>query len=136
MKQLFKDSQGRIWLSSSEGVYRVYATNIAEDNEGVFWISGRMGLIQWKPGDTEYFLYKEQLKQDADMDYIYDIEIDDSGFIWVGGAGEGLAIVTSEPDFLLDTFTAASPYSMSNEMILGIYGEGGVCGLVPIMACY
>ena len=140
MKQLFKDSQGRIWLSSSEGVYRVYAdtlkieavealsfyaTNIAEDNEGSFWISGRMGLIKWKPGDTEYLLYKEQLKQDADMDYIYDIEIDDSGLIWVGGAGEGLAIVTSEPDFLLDTFTAKSPYSMSNEMIWGTYGEGG-----------
>ncbi|SQH74882.1 protein of unknown function,might releated with Sensory box protein [Shewanella benthica] len=61
MKQLFKDSQGRLWLSSSEGVYRVY----------------------------------------ADMDYIYDIEIDDAGLIWVGGAG-----------------------------------EGDVCGLVPIMACY
>lgn len=139
MKQLFKDSLGRIWLSSSEGVYRVYAdtlkiepvealsfyaTNIAEDNEGSFWISGRVGLIKWKPGDTEYQIYKEQLKQDADMDYIYDIEIDDSGLIWVGGAGEGLAIVTSEPDFLLDTYTTSSPYSMSNEMIWGTYGEG------------
>nr|WP_231847758.1 EAL domain-containing protein [Shewanella violacea] len=139
MKQLFKDSQGRIWLSSSEGVYRVYAdtleiqavealsfyaTNIAEDNLGDFWISGRLGLIKWRPGDTEYQTYKQQLKQVADMDYIYDIEIDDSGLIWVGGAGEGLAIVTSEPDFLVDTYTAASPYSLSDEIIWGIYAEG------------
>ena len=139
MKQLFKDSNGRVWLSSSEGVYQVfaddlevnpvealsiYATNIAEDNEGYFWISGRIGLIKWWPGDASYQIYRKQLKQYADMDYVYDIEIDRSGLIWIGGAGEGLAIVATEPEFILDTFTASVPYSISNEMIWSTYAEG------------
>lgn len=139
LKQLFKDSKGRIWLSTSEGVYRVfadsleikkiellsiYATNIAEDNDGNFWISGRIGLIKWRPGDSDYQVYKEQLKNYADMDYVFDIEIDESGLVWVGGAGEGIAIGADDPEFLLDIFTRLSPYAMTNEMIWGIYADG------------
>ncbi|WP_076416755.1 EAL domain-containing protein [Shewanella sp. UCD-KL12] len=138
MKQLFKDSKGRVWLSSSEGVYRVYAdavqieavpalsfyaTNIAEDNEGSFWISGRIGLVKWLPGESHYQLYKEDLKKKADMDYIYDIAIDSSGLVWVGGAGEGLAIVATEPSFLIETFTSTNAYSISNEMIWAVHAE-------------
>ena len=137
---LFKDAGGRVWLSTSVGLYEVdiasleldavealalFVTRMVEDDDGFFWISSSRGLLKWRPGDVEYSFYKEQLEQDAGIDVINVIEIDDSGLIWVGGDGdgEGLAIVTTRADFLLDTFTASLPYSISNEIIWGIYAD-------------
>ncbi|RTR40365.1 EAL domain-containing protein [Shewanella canadensis] len=138
MKWLFKDSKGRVWLSSTNGVYRVdvdnlqinrvkelpyYTTKIAEDNHGDLWISSHIGLIKWRPGSTEHKLFQKQLKESADIDYINDIAIDSTGIIWVGGSGDGLAVLADDPDFLIDKFTMSEPYTISNEMIWAIFAE-------------
>ena len=139
MKWLFKDSKGRVWLSSTNGLYRVdvdnlqinpvqelpyYTTKIAEDNNGNLWISSHVGLIKWHPGATDHKLFKEQLKQSADIDYINDISVDHTGIIWVGGSGDGLAVLADDPTFLIDKFTMSEPYNISNEMVWGVFAEG------------
>ncbi|WP_299789961.1 EAL domain-containing protein [uncultured Shewanella sp.] len=139
MKWLFKDAKGRVWLSSTNGVFRVdvdnlkvslvetlpyYTTKIAEDNDGNLWISGHVGLIKWRPGTTDHKIFKEQLKQSADIDYINDIAVDNTGIIWVGGSGDGLAVLADDPAFLIDKFNKSEPYNISNEMVWGVFAEG------------
>ncbi|MCE9687551.1 EAL domain-containing protein [Shewanella sp. AS16] len=141
IKGLFKDSRGRIWMSSSEGLYSIdvpglsmspvaeipyYVTKMAEDPKGNFWIASRSGLLKWSPDTHRLEQYQQQLKQQADIEYIYDILVDKSGLVWVGGSGDGLALVADKPDFLLDTFTDEGGYRIANEMIWSVFTEGDI----------
>ncbi|QSX40521.1 EAL domain-containing protein [Shewanella cyperi] len=138
IKSLFADKQQRLWMSSSEGLFRIeldklqitaetrvpyYCTHMVEDGNGHFWIASRAGLLKWVPGQ-EPTTYKDALKQEADIEYIHDMEIDSAGLLWVGGTGEGLAIVADTPKFILDKFDGDSRYKLANEMIWSVYTEG------------
>jgi diguanylate cyclase (GGDEF)-like protein/PAS domain S-box-containing protein len=133
-----EDSSGRLWLSTSLGVYEIikdnftikkvlqipfYVTKAVEDSKGILWLASREGLIKWNADRTEIKIYKGEIKQAADIDHILDIEIDSNDVIWVGGAGDGLAVVAEAPDFLLGSFTQAPPYLISNEMVWSILTE-------------
>lgn len=139
IKSLFEDRAGRIWLGSSNGLYRVYPdsvtiekvsqmpfyiTHMAQDRKGFMWLSGRDGLMKWNPDTFELSLFTDELKLAADLDYVYDIAVDSNDLIWVGGSGDGLAVIADEPDFSIDSFTHKVPYQLGDEMIWTIYAEG------------
>ncbi|MCG9754387.1 EAL domain-containing protein [Shewanella insulae] len=138
IKSLFEDRAGRLWLGSSNGLYRVYpdsltlekveqipfyVTQMAQDKLGFLWLSGREGLIKWNPDTLEIKRFTNELKLAADLDYIYDLAVDDNDLVWVGGSGDGLAIIADDPDFVLDNFTRNAPYRLSDEMIWSIFAD-------------
>ncbi|MDX1282636.1 EAL domain-containing protein [Shewanella colwelliana] len=138
IKALFKDEVGRIWLSSNNGLYRVdvdkvsvskvdqvpfYITTMTQDSGGALWLAGRDGLVKWHPDTGELKVFADELKLAADIDYVYDIAVDSNNLIWVGGSGDGLAIVADTPDFVLDDFSTKAPYHLDNEMVWSIFAE-------------
>ncbi len=138
IKGVIQDSSKRLWLSSSDGLYEIipddfslrkvpqiplYITKTAEDRKGNLWLASREGLIKWYPDHQEVKVYKGAVKQAADIDYIFDIAIDNNDIIWVGGSGDALAVVAESPDFLTETYTQAPPYLTSNEMIWSIWAK-------------
>ena len=138
IKGVIQDSSKRLWLSSSDGLYEIipddfslrkvpqiplYITKTAEDRKGNLWLASREGLIKWYPDHQEVKVYKGAVKQAADIDYIFDIAIDNNDIIWVGGSGDALAVVAELPDFLTETYTQAPPYLTSNEMIWSIWAK-------------
>ena len=138
IKTLFEDRAGRIWLGSSNGLYRVYPdsvtvekvaqmpfyiTHMTQDQKGFMWLSGRDGLIKWNPDTLELKLFSDELKLAADLDYVYDIAVDSNDLIWVGGSGDGLAVIADEPDFSVDNLTRKAPYKLGDEMVWAIYAE-------------
>ncbi|MGS0694930.1 EAL domain-containing protein [Shewanella sp. 0m-4] len=138
IKNVFKHSTGRAWISSSKGLFEIdqktlsitkveqleyYITNVAEDKRGYLWLSTRAGLLRWFPDAETGSLYGNELKLKSNIDYTYDIAVDDTGLIWVGGSGDGVAILTVEADFLTDKYTKAAPYRIKDEVIWSIYAE-------------
>ncbi|QDF76691.1 MULTISPECIES: EAL domain-containing protein [Shewanella] len=138
IKSLFEDRAGRLWLGSSNGLYRVYpdtltlekveqlpfyVTQMAQDKLGFLWLSGREGLIKWHPDTLELKRFTDDLKLAADLDYIYDLAVDSNDLVWVGGSGDGLAIIADNPDFVIDDFTQRAPYRLSDEMVWTIYAD-------------
>lgn len=134
----YKDSTGRAWISSSKGLFEIdlsnfsitrvalfdhYISNIVEDQHGYLWLSTHSGLLRWLPGGAQYSSYGDALKHKSNIDYTYDIAVDNTGLIWVGGSGDGVAILAIEPDFLLDAYTASSPYNIQDELVWSIYAE-------------
>ncbi len=137
-KRLYQDTQGRVWISSSEGLFSLnldslaisfvdnlpfYITQMAEDHQGSLWLASRSGLLKWHIETGRVTKYQKQLKQQANIEYIYDLEVDSSGVIWVGGSGDGLAVVVEPPEFVKETITSKKPYYLANEMIWAIYGD-------------
>ncbi|MCK8046164.1 EAL domain-containing protein [Shewanella sp. 1CM18E] len=135
----FKDSAGRAWISSTKGLFEIdlqslsigkveqlehYVSNIAEDKQGYLWLSTHTGLLRWLPGEQTGTFYGDALKQKSNIDYTFDIAVDETGLVWVGGSGDGVAILAIEPDFLLDKFTGAAPYKIQDELVWSIFAEG------------
>ncbi|WP_299493203.1 EAL domain-containing protein [uncultured Shewanella sp.] len=138
IKQLFTDSKGQVWMATSHGLYQFdsqnysvkpitqlpyYVAKITEDSQGYFWLATRVGLLKWHPNQIEVKTFKGELKQATDLDYIYAINIDANGLIWIGGSGDGVAILAEAPDFLLDVVSSAPPYQLSNELIWSILSD-------------
>ncbi|ACA84623.1 EAL domain-containing protein [Shewanella woodyi] len=138
IKGVIQDSSKRLWLSSSDGFYEImpddfnlrkvpqlpfYITKVAEDRKGNLWLASREGLIKWHPEHQEIKVYKGDIKQAANIDYIFDIAIDSNDITWVGGSGDALAVVAELPDFLKEVYTKAPPYIVSNEMIWSIWAK-------------
>ncbi|ABZ75054.1 diguanylate cyclase/phosphodiesterase with PAS/PAC sensor(s) [Shewanella halifaxensis HAW-EB4] len=138
IKNVFKHSSGRAWITTSKGLFEIdqktlsitrveqlehYITNIAEDKHGYLWLSTRAGLLRWFPDAEKGTLYGNELKLKSNIDYTYDIAVDDTGLIWVGGSGDGVAILTVEPNFLKDKYTKTAPYKIKDEVIWTIYAE-------------
>ncbi|ABV85750.1 EAL domain-containing protein [Shewanella pealeana] len=136
IKNVIKHSNGRVWISSSKGLFELdqqnlsihkvkqlehYITNIAEDKQGYLWLSTRAGLLRWFPDAKKGMLYGNELKQKSNIDYTYDIAVDKTGLIWVGGSGDGVAILATEADFIIDKYTKLSPYKLKDEVIWTIY---------------
>ncbi|GGJ00910.1 diguanylate cyclase [Shewanella hanedai] len=138
IKGMMEDSSGRLWVSSSDGLYEFKKVDLTfekvtfipfpiskttEDSQGNLWLASREGLIKWDPDTDMIEMYKGDVKRTADIDYIYDIEIDHNDVIWVGGSGDALAVVAEAPDFMLERFTKTTPYLISNEMIWSIWAD-------------
>ncbi|GGQ15309.1 EAL domain-containing protein [Shewanella litoralis] len=139
IKKIFQDKQQRVWLLTSNGLYQLFADSLTvksvkefpyfveqmtEDLNGDLWISSRSGLILWEQHNNKITIFKDELKQKANIDYIHDIAVDSDGLVWVGGSGDGLAVVAGKPAFLLEKYTSKSPYQLANEMVWSIYIEG------------
>ena len=139
IRKIFQDKQQRIWLLTSKGLYHVnpesltaqivpeipyYVDQMAEDLNGDLWISSRSGLIFWEQKSNTFTLYPDELKQSANIDYIHDIAVDTDGLLWVGGSGDGLAVIAGSPSFLLERYSKKSSYKLHNEMTWSIYVEG------------
>ncbi|MFC1519807.1 EAL domain-containing protein [Pseudomonadota bacterium] len=138
IKKLFVDAEQRIWILSNKGLYeltlqsyRMTATTAlpfdirgaVEGSRGHLWLNTRSGLFSWDKQSSKAISYKEELKNDADVDYIDDMAVDDDGLIWLGGAGEGLALLAIAPEFLLESYTHSSTYQIEDDMIWSIYAE-------------
>lgn len=139
IRGLFRDSKGRLWILSSKGLHKLeqatssleiiselpyFMSRMLEDKQGNLWIASRKGLILWRPETADYVLYGDELKQRARIDYIHDMAVDDSGIIWVGGSGDGLALIAPQADFLRDVYSKSSKYKLDTEMVWSIYSEG------------
>ncbi|MGB6136331.1 MAG: EAL domain-containing protein [Shewanella sp.] len=139
IRKIFQDTQQRIWLLTSKGLYRVnpesltvqvvpeipyYVDQMAEDLNGDLWISSRSGLLFWEQKSNTFTLYPDELKQRANIDYIHDIAVDTDGLLWVAGSGDGLAVIAGTPSFLLESYSKKSSYKLKNEMTWSIYVEG------------
>lgn len=138
IRQLFADSQSRLWILSSKGLYQFdpqsmtitlvpnlayYMERMLEDDQGQFWLASRKGLILWRPDSDIIKLFEEELKRQANIDYIHDLAMDEHGLIWVGGSGDGLAVVTQDVAFMKDNYSKASKYQLASEMIWAIYSQ-------------
>ncbi|WP_137224718.1 EAL domain-containing protein [Shewanella sp. MEBiC00475] len=139
IRELFQDKQQRIWMLTSKGLFRVdvenlrlqpvnnisyYVDQMEQDLDGNLWISSRAGLIFWNPSNDKFTIYHDELKQDANIDYIHDMAVDADGLLWVGGSGDGLAVIAEKPKFLIEEYSKAPPYQLDNEMVWSIYSEG------------
>ncbi|MGX9461547.1 EAL domain-containing protein [Shewanella sp. A14] len=137
--KLFQDKQQRVWLLTSKGLFKVdvanlrlqavteipyYVEQMEQDLDGNLWISSRIGLIFWNPSNDELIIYRDELKQRANIDYIHDMAVDPDGLLWLGGSGDGLAVIAAKPKFLIDDYTKKPPYQLDNEMVWSIYSEG------------
>ncbi|WP_445947225.1 EAL domain-containing protein [Shewanella sp.] len=135
----FLDSRNRLWVLSSNGLFeydmqvsrfvaqthiRHNLSRMVEDSKGHLWIASRKGLILFKPETNELTIYEEDLKREAKIDYIHDMNIDQNGLIWVGGSGDGLALLAPETEFLIETYSKASKFALDSEMVWSIYSEG------------
>ncbi|WP_394129305.1 EAL domain-containing protein [Shewanella maritima] len=129
-----------IWLTSSVGLFNVELSSkaikrvdgfeynlsrILSDKEGYLWLSGRDGLMRWHPETSPdtHINYRKELKQAANIEYVNDMVIDDNGLIWVGGSGDGLALISPPANFIKQSFTAETRHQLPNEMIWAIYPE-------------
>ncbi|MCL1146902.1 EAL domain-containing protein [Shewanella marinintestina] len=139
IKSIVKHSTDRIWITSSKGLFEVdkdslqinkveqlehYITTIAEDKQGYLWLSTHAGLLRWFPDDKVGKLYADELKRKSNIDYTFDIAVDDTGLVWVGGSGDGVAVLAFEPDFLIESYSKAAPYKLKDEVVWTIYAEG------------
>jgi diguanylate cyclase (GGDEF)-like protein/PAS domain S-box-containing protein len=139
IRNIFLDSKARLWVLSSRGLFQYqqadssfsavanipyYVHRMIEGDQGSLWIASRQGLIRWQPETDELVIYKDELKQDAKIDYIHTMAMDKNGLIWIGGSGDGLALVAQKADFLLDTYSQSSQYKIESEMVWSIYSEG------------
>ncbi|MCH1931467.1 EAL domain-containing protein [Shewanella sp. A25] len=132
---IFQDSKQRVWLATSRGIYRLdlteqqayavpelpdWSTVIVEDPDGDLWFSSRIGLLKWTPETHKIVNYQQELKEQANMETLKAMLFDRSGLMWVGGSGDGLALLASQPEFILDTYTTKPPYALSDAMIWSI----------------
>lgn len=135
---MLADSQQRIWIATGLGVYQLepisgqispvaelpdWGTAIVEDPKGNLWISSRIGLLKWSPQTRQVDNYQQELKSQANMETLRAMLFDRSGLMWVGGSGDGLALLALKPDFILDTYTEAKPYALSDTMIWSVYAN-------------
>lgn len=133
---MLEDSQQRIWIATALGVNQLEprsrqvipvaelpggSTAIAEDPNGELWFTSRVGLLKWSPETRQIENYQQQLKVGANMETLKAMLFDNSGLMWVGGSGDGLALLASKPDFILDTFTADEPYALSDAMTWSVH---------------
>lgn len=138
ISDVLQDSRQRIFVAAGYGVYQLdianrsvkpvpelpdWSTVIVEDKHGFLWFASRVGLLKWSPETREIINYQAELKSQANMETIKALLVDSSGLIWAGGSGDGLALLASRPDFILDTYTSAAPYGLANEMTWSIYAN-------------
>lgn len=138
IEQIFRDSNNRVWISSSKGFFELveqdlslkqveqlpyYITHIAEDKNGFLWLASRAGLLKWQPDSQLVEPYGNEVKQNSNIDYIHDIAVDNTGLIWIGGSGDGVAVLADTPDFLIEQFGKSVPYNMPDEVIWSIYSD-------------
>ncbi|WP_246616281.1 EAL domain-containing protein [Shewanella sairae] len=135
---ILKYSSGKAWISSSKGLFKIdlttlkitntpelegFITNIAEDKYGEFWLATRLGLLKWSPKTGQTTRYANELAVKSNIDNTYDIAVDASGLIWVGGAGDGVAVLAAEPKFIKDKYTKAAPYKLGDEVVWALYAN-------------
>lgn len=140
-KRLYRDRSGRVWLTSSEGLFTVdadkqqilpvpevphYVTAISEDTKGNIWLASRVGILKWLPEPRILTIFESDLRRSANIEYVIDLAIDSQGLIWLGGAGDGLVLAVDEPEFLKQNFSSAAPYELANQMVWSIHTEGDV----------
>nr|WP_250885676.1 EAL domain-containing protein [Shewanella jiangmenensis] len=138
-KRIFRDKSGRVWLTSSEGLFEIdvpnqqihavpevpyYVTTIAEDGKGNLWLSSREGMLKWERDKRVVTQLERNLRNLANIDHVTDIAIDKNGLVWIGGAGDGLVLAVDSPEFVKDSFSAEAPYHLGNEVVWSIYSEG------------
>ncbi|UJF22010.1 PAS domain-containing protein [Shewanella sp. OMA3-2] len=138
IKGLIQDSQKRIWLISSKGLFKVdlaqktiapvngksfYIKKIVQDSKGLLWLGSRIGLISWNVDTDETINYHDSLKSLANIDYVQALAIDNNNLFWIGGTGDGLALAALSPSFIVDTFNKSPPYKLKNEMIWSIHQQ-------------
>ncbi len=132
------DSSHRVWVATGRGVYQLepdsqqitavpelpdWSDLITEDAKGQLWFATRVGLVKWSPTTRKVENYQQELKTQANMEILKAILFDDAGLMWVGGSGDGLALLASQPDFILDSYTAAAPYKLSDTMTWSVYKD-------------
>lgn len=132
------DSSHRVWVATGRGVYQLepdsqqitavpelpdWSDLITEDAKGQLWFATRVGLVKWSPATRKVDNYQQELKTQANMEILKAILFDDAGLMWVGGSGDGLALLASQPDFILDSYTAAEPYKLSDTMTWSVYKD-------------
>lgn len=135
---LFKDSQQRVWITTKRGLYRVDLdatqlvavpsmdydfSHIVEDSSGSFWLASRDRVVRWHPATKDKQIYGKESMAAANIDHIRAMHIDSRDVLWIGGDGDGVALLTPPADFLLDTFDKRGRYQLENEMIWNIYAE-------------
>jgi diguanylate cyclase (GGDEF)-like protein/PAS domain S-box-containing protein len=139
IRKLFQDKQQRVWMLTSKGLFKVntetltlqsvpeipyYVEQMEQDLNGDLWISSRAGLIFWSQENNQLTVYRDELKQGANIDYIHDMALDVEGLLWIGGSGDGLAVIAGKPRFLIEDYSKKPPYQLDNEMVWSIYSEG------------
>lgn len=139
INKLFQDKQQRVWMLTSKGIFKLniesltvqavaeipyYVEQMEQDLNGDLWISSRAGLIFWSQENNKLIIYRDELKQRANIDYIHDMAVDADGLLWIGGSGDGLAVIAGKPSFLIDDYSKKPPYQLDNEMVWSIYSEG------------
>uniref|UniRef100_E6XQ03 cyclic-guanylate-specific phosphodiesterase n=1 Tax=Shewanella putrefaciens (strain 200) TaxID=399804 RepID=E6XQ03_SHEP2 len=135
---MLEDTKQRIWIATGRGVYQFelasrqivpvpelpeWSTSIVEDPKGFLWFTSRVGLLKWSPETRQVENYQKELKAQANMEILKAMLFDSSGLMWVGGSGDGLALLASSPDFILETYTADQPYQLSDAMTWSIYAN-------------
>ncbi|WMB72628.1 EAL domain-containing protein [Shewanella oncorhynchi] len=135
---MLEDTQHRIWIATGRGVYQLdqiahqitpvpelpdWSTAIIEDAKGYLWFASRIGLLKWSPETRLIENYQQELKAEANMETLKAMLFDDAGLMWVGGSGDGLALLASQPDFILDTYAADEPYQLSDAMTWSVHAS-------------
>lgn len=135
---LFEDSQQRVWLGSTNGLYRVHPdsltvekmsqasfhiSDIDQDKSGFLWLAGRDELAKWHPDTALFKLFDDQIKLVADLNYVHEIAVDSNDLVWVGGSGSELAILADTAEFVIESYTRKPPYQLVDDMVWSIFAQ-------------
>ncbi|MEO1319764.1 MAG: two-component regulator propeller domain-containing protein, partial [Pseudomonadota bacterium] len=116
-------------LSIEDGLSQGTVTRVAQDPAGFIWIATESGLNRYDGSTVQRFVYDRSATGGLNNDYIWDIEIDAQGDLWLATDGGGVARFEQETaQFTHYRFDADDANSLSSDAVrsLDIDSRGAV----------
>ncbi|WKE66118.1 EAL domain-containing protein [Gallaecimonas kandeliae] len=135
-KALYVDSQQQLWITSEKGLFRLahqglgwgiesqllghYFREMAEDDKGGFYITGRYGIQYYRPADNSLIDYTDTIQSKTQIEGLIPIMVDRNGLVWGGALGEGVLALVPKATPPLVAYSRHSNPALSSDTVWGI----------------